>query len=76
MGDKYWEKKFLSKLGFEPQVSGFMHWQLNQLVHRDTYTNSETNLSPSHSYFNPRLSECNTILQFLLESNPQVNIDI
>ena len=28
----------------------------------------------SHSYFNARLSECNTILQFLLESNSQVGI--
>ena len=30
----------------------------------------------SHSHFNPRLSKCNTILQFLLESNPQVGIFI
>ena len=53
---------------FEPQISG-----LNQLDHRDTYT-KPGNKRLSLSYFNPRLSECNTILQFLLESNPQVGI--
>ena len=37
----------MSELGFEPQISGFTHRRLNQLVHRDTYTNSETNLSTS-----------------------------
>ena len=41
------ERKFVSKLGFEPQISGFTHGCLNQLDHRDTYTNSETNLSLS-----------------------------
>ena len=38
-------KIFVNKLGFEPQISGFTHRRLNQLVHPDTYTNSETNLS-------------------------------
>ena len=56
-----WRKKFVSKLGFELQIFGFTHRRLNQLVHRDSYTNSETNLS--HLYFNPRLSESNTIFQ-------------
>ena len=41
-------ENFMSKLGFEPQISGFTHWRLKQLVHRDTYTNSETNLSLIH----------------------------
>ena len=38
----------MSKLGFEPQISGFTHRFLNQLNHRDTYTSSETNLSIFH----------------------------
>ena len=38
----------MSKLGFEPQIPGFTHRRLNQLVHRDTYTNSGTNLSLIH----------------------------
>ena len=40
-------EKFVSKLGFEPQISGFTHQHLNQLDHVDSYTNSETNLSLS-----------------------------
>ena len=35
----------MSKQGFEPQIFGFTHGRLDQLVHRDTYTNSETNPS-------------------------------
>ena len=27
--NKYWEKKFVSKLGFEPQISSFTHLRLN-----------------------------------------------
>ena len=45
---KILREKFLSKLGFEPQISGFTQRRRNQLVHRDTYTNSETNLSLVH----------------------------
>ena len=25
--DKYWEKKIVSKLGFEPQISSFKYWR-------------------------------------------------
>ena len=44
-------EKFVSKLGYEPQISGFTHRRLNQLglVYRDIYTNSETDLSLSLS---------------------------
>ena len=44
-------EKFVSKLGFEPQISSFTHRRLNQLDHRDTYTNSNTldnGLSPTN----------------------------
>ena len=66
----------MSKLGFEPQISGFTHRRLNQLVHRDTYTNSETNLSLIHISIedSQNVILVNTILQFILESNPQVGI--
>ena len=68
-------RKFVSKLRFEPQISGFTHRLLNQLVHRVAYyIPTQKQISLSYSYFNPRLSECNTILQFLLESNTQVGI--
>ena len=48
----------MTKLGFEPQISGFTHRRLNQLVQRYTYTNSETNFSPIH--ISTKISECNT----------------
>ena len=31
-------EKFVYKLELEPQISGFRHRRLNQLVHSDTYT--------------------------------------
>ena len=45
--DKNWEK-FVSKLGFQPQISAFTHRRLNKLDYWDTYTDSETNLSLIH----------------------------
>ena len=65
-------EQFVSKLGYEPYISDFTHRRLNQLVHRDTYTNSETNLSLFRISIQD--SEYNTVLQFLLERNPQVGI--
>ena len=46
-------EKFVSKLGFEPQIFGFMHWYLNQLDHRDTlkvHKCVRSNANPLHYY--------------------------
>ena len=47
----------MSKLVFESQISGFTQQRLNQLDHRGTYTNSETNLTLSLSLIHILIQE-------------------
>ena len=64
------ERKFVSKPGFELQISSSPYWRLNQLGHCDT--RKQTSLS--HFKFQSK-TLMNVTCYFSLESNPQVGIN-
>ena len=71
---KYWEKKLCLSWDMNLRSPVLCTGDLINLVHRDTHTNSETNLSLINISIQDSQNVIAYYVQFLLESNTQVGI--